>query len=197
MTYSLTPINILDAAGATKPVISYNDGTNNAVAHSLLDNAGALISPAVLTSQVVIAPTVTVTAGAYTPGFVVGGLLSLAGASRVNAGSGTIQNALVTVKTALNQPYDVFFFNTNPTNSTFTDNAALAINVADLPSLAGIVHCTDLVSGGTPQILQSINQVGFKLSASATTLYAVIVIRGSQSFASTSAVSLIVDILQD
>lgn len=141
----------------------------------------------------------TVTAGAYTTGQVCGtGAISVTGAARVNAGSGTIQNVLVTVKTALTAPFDVFFFDTNPTNSTFTDNASLAINVADLPFLCGVAHCTDVISGGTPQILQMANTgIPFKLSASATTLYAVVVIRGAETFASTSALGLSVIIYPD
>lgn len=141
----------------------------------------------------------TVTAGAYATGAVVGGLISFSGAARINSGSGLIQSALVTVKTALTAPFDVFFFDTNPTNSTFTDNVALAVNVADLPFLCGIAHCTDLVPAGTPQVLQALNlAIPFKLSAAATTLYAVIVMRGSgETLASTSAIQLSVIIVQD
>jgi hypothetical protein len=133
----------------------------------------------------------TVTAGAYVSGQVVGGLISLANAARVNSGSGLIQSVSVTAKTNLTATYFVYFFDTNPTNSTFTDNSALAINVADLPFLCGVAQCTTNFSGGTPQILQASNvAIPFKLSAAATTLYAVIVIQGAQSFASTSAVGL-------
>lgn len=140
----------------------------------------------------------TVTAGAYTTGQVVGGKISLSNAARYNAGSGIIQNVIVTVKTALTAPFDVLFFDTDPSNSTFTDNNALAVNVADLPFLCGVAHCSDLVSLGTPQALQASNcAIPFKLSASATTLYAIIVMRGGESLASTSAIQLTVDLIQD
>lgn len=140
----------------------------------------------------------TVTAGGYVTGNVVGGLVSLATAARVNAGSGTVLSVLVTVKTALTAPFDVLFFDTNPTNSTFTDNSALAVNVADLPFLCGVAHCVDLVSGGTPQILQAVNcGITFKLSAAATILYAVIVMRGAETLASTSAIQMTTVIAQD
>lgn len=46
MTLTLTPINVLDAAATSKPITSYNDGTNNVFAHTILDSTGALISPA-------------------------------------------------------------------------------------------------------------------------------------------------------
>jgi hypothetical protein len=148
--------------------------------------------------QVFKTATPTVTAGAYTTGQCVGALNSLATAARVAAGSLIIKSCMVTVKTALTAPYDVIFFSTNPSNSTFTDNAALAINVADLQSICGIAHCTEVVSGGTPQILQAPDGLAIpcKLSA-AQILYAQIVIRGGQTFASTSAIGLNVGILQD
>lgn len=140
----------------------------------------------------------TITAGAYTSGQVVGGLISLTGAARVNTGSGIVQTVIVTVRTALTAPYDVLFFDTNPTNSTFTDNSNLAVNVADLPFLCGVAQCTNVVSLGTPQALQAANlALPFKLSAAATTLYAVVVIRGAQTFASTAGIQLSVEILQD
>lgn len=154
--------------------------------------------PMTLPSSVHLTAAPTVTSGAYTTGQVVGGLISLSGAARVNSGGGLVQTVAVTVKTALTAAFDVLFFDTNPTNSTFTDNSALALNVADLPFLCGVAHCTDLVSGGTPQILQAANcSLPFKLSAAATTLYAVIVMRGAETLASTSAIGLSVMITQD
>lgn len=139
----------------------------------------------------------TVTAGSYTTGQVVGGLISLSGAARVNTGSGIIQTVSVTVKTALTAPFDVLFFDTNPTNGTYTDNQAIALGT-DGQFLCGVAHCTDLISGGTPQILQAANlALPFSLSAAATTLYAVIVMRGGETLASTSAIGLNVLIMQN
>lgn len=132
-----------------------------------------------------------VTAGAYTTGQVVGGLISIANVPP----QGIVQSVLCTVKTALTAPYDVFFFDTNPSNSTFTDNQALAINTADLPSLLGVAHCTDAVSGGTPEVLQATG-VALPFALAATTLYVVVVIRGGQTFASTTAFNLTVKIIK-
>jgi hypothetical protein len=166
-------------------VVGLNAGTNM---------IGSTTVPGVVTKN----PTVTVTAGAYTTGQVVGGLLTITNTFRTSGGSGTILNVGVSVKTALTAPFDVIFFGTNPSNSTFTDNASLAVNVADLPFIAGIVHCTDLVSLGTPQILQAYNvNIPVKNGSSNTSLYAVIVIRGAETFASTSALGLNVQFQQN
>jgi hypothetical protein len=150
------------------------------------------------TGSVHLTATPTVTAGAYSSGYVVGGLISLSGATRTNSGSGLIQTVEVTVKTALTAPYDVLFFDTQPTNGTYTDNAAFALNTSDAPFLVGVAHSSDLIPGGTPQILQAANlALPFKLSASNTTLYAIIVMRGAETLASTSAIGLSVVIKQD
>jgi hypothetical protein len=46
MTWTQTTVNIKDASGVSQPVIAYTDGTNFSFAHPLLDNTGAVISPA-------------------------------------------------------------------------------------------------------------------------------------------------------
>ena len=46
MTFTLSPISVKDKDGATKPMVAFNDGTNNAFANAQLDAAGAVISPA-------------------------------------------------------------------------------------------------------------------------------------------------------
>lgn len=154
----------------------------------------ATYAPPTVSQHLTITPTVT--AGAYTTGQVVGGLISLTNAAQSSGGGGFIQSANINIKTALTAPYDIYFFDTDPTNSTFTDNSALVLNVADLPFLCGIAHVVDLSSDGTPQTLQSQNlAIPFRLNTG-TTLYAVIVMRGGQTFASTSAVILNVLITQ-
>jgi hypothetical protein len=52
MTWTQTTISIKDAAGANQPVIAFTDGTNLAFARPLLDNAGAIVSPANAGNQV-------------------------------------------------------------------------------------------------------------------------------------------------
>lgn len=46
MAFTLSPINVNDAVSTSTPMAAYNDGTNNAFAHAVLDSTGALISPA-------------------------------------------------------------------------------------------------------------------------------------------------------
>ena len=51
MPFTSAPITVKDSAGAARPLIAFNDGTNSAFANALLDSAGALVSPATAANQ--------------------------------------------------------------------------------------------------------------------------------------------------
>lgn len=215
MPFTSSPITVKDGASADKALIAYNDGTNSAFAHPILDDAGAIISPATAANQatangkldtiiansgagsVVLTAAPTVAGTTHAANDVCGGKISLSGAARVSAGGGIIQQVCVHVKDAVTAAYDVLFFVTDPTNSTFTDDAAIALASADQPFLVGVASCTQLVDCGTRKTLQA-SQLGlpFKLSAG-TTLYAVIVVRSSAAYTTSNALTLSVGVLQD
>lgn len=215
MPFSSSPITVKDAAAADKSLIAYNDGTSSAFAHPILNTAGVIVDPATSTLQstantkldsvigntgaaavtVTVSPTVASTTHALND--VVGGKLTLSGAARFNGGSGLIQSVTVGVTDNVTVPYNVFFFDTDPTGSTFTDDAALSIVAADLPYCCGVVHCTDVVDAGTRKLVQATGlAVPFKISASNTSLFAVIVARGSAAFTTANGISLRISVLQ-
>jgi hypothetical protein len=198
MTWTRTILDLKDGNGTIQPVVAYTDGTNYSFAHPLLDNTGAIIAPAVQTGSVDLVASPSVTAGAYAAGANVGGLITLSGATRIAAGSGIINSVIVTVSTALTAFYDVVLFKTAPT-STITDNVAFNLNqLTDLPYICGTAHCNDQTSLGTPNMFQAVNLgYPFSLSASNTNLYAAIILRGAQTLPSTSAINLIVNVLQN
>ena len=150
--------------------------------------------------------TPTITAGAYSSGNLLGGLLTLAGAARVNAdtgglATGTIRTVTLTDKANQKSAVDVVFFVANPTNTTFTDHAAAAINVADLPNVAGHVS---IVAGDYISLAASTNAVATKGGLgisykipSGSSLYACLICRGTPTYASTSDVSLRVTVGKD
>lgn len=139
----------------------------------------------------------TVTAGAYTAGMVVGGKVTVTGAARSNGGSGLVQQALVAKKTELAAPFDLLVFHTDPA-ATFTDHASLPDLTADLGKLAGVIHCTDAVECGTHRVLQALQQaLQFRTAAGSTSLFVVPVVRGSETYASTDAVTVSLGILRD
>ena len=128
---------------------------------------------------------------------VVGGKIALTNAVRNAAGSGVIQTVIVHTRDALSAPYDVLFFNADPVNSTFADDATINVAAADQPALVGVAQCTTVISCGTLKAVQAANvALPFKLAAG-TTLYAVVVARGPATYTTANGVTLNAAVLQD
>lgn len=150
---------------------------------------------------------VTVTAGAYVTGNLIGSKITLPGATRGfvdgNAtNSGGVYHLRITDKANQKIPLDVVFFNANPTATTFTDRSAVALNVADLPKVLGHVSlaAADYVSlSATTNAVGTQRNVGmgYTLAGTATTLYACLIARGSGTYTSVSDVEILLGIWQD
>lgn len=184
------------AMAASLPVVIASDQT----ALSVTPTAGELFlgkTGAVRTS-ISVTPTIQ-TAGAYTTGYCLGSKLTIASATRIAAGSGTIQSIALADKNKQGIAVDVILFDADPSGSTFTDNAAATIVDADLLKILGVVS---LVAGdyiafadNSVAVKRDLN-IGFKL-ASGSSLYAVLVTRGTPTYASVSDLVLKVAIQQD
>lgn len=146
----------------------------------------------------VLTATPTVSTSIYASGDNVGGKVTLTEVARAAMGSGLIQSVVITSKSLQTATFDVIFFNSDPSGSTFTDNVAQAIVDADLSKVIGVAQCATVV----PLAAESIHQASglalpFALSGGATTIYAAIVVRGTPTLGSTSDIYLSVRILQD
>lgn len=124
----------------------------------------------------IISAVPTTAAGAYLAGDVIGTLMAFATSTLVAGGSGLIQAVTVASKLALTAAMDLVLFNAEPTNSTFTDNGALAVNVLDFSKVIGVVHITDWTNLGTPGVAQA-NNLALPYSLVGTSLYGVLVAR--------------------
>jgi hypothetical protein len=139
------------------------------------------------------------TAGPYTTGYCLGSKLTLSNAARVSAGSGTIQSIALSDKGKQSIAADLILFDADPSSSTFTDNAAATIADADLSKIIGVVT---LVAGDYAAFFDSsvatkrALDIGFKL-ASGSSLYAVLVTRGTPTYVSVSDLALRIAIQQD
>jgi hypothetical protein len=144
-----------------------------------------VVNPSIISSQ----STPTVTAGAYSSGYSLGGLLTLANVVAANGNQVFIQSATVAFKSGAIPAMDVIFFNANPTSSTITDNQAIAVNSADLGKIVGVAHIADctLAAASTESVCQAQNLV-IPAVLSTTSLYAAVVVRASVTPGSTSDV---------
>lgn len=140
----------------------------------------------------------TVSTSAYATGDNVGGKVTLTDVCRSSMGSGLIQSVVITSKSLQTATFDVIFFNADPSGTTATDNAAQDIADADLSKVVGVAQCSTVVGLSGASIHQALNlAMPFALSNNATTLYALMVVRGTPTLGSTSDIGLSVRVLQD
>ncbi len=116
----------------------------------------------------------------YSDGDCLGPKITLTSAMRVSGGSGVLQNIVMTceVDIVAGVSVDVLIFDADPSAGTYTDNAGVAVDVADLLKLIGVVHLTDRIDLGTPVALQAANAGLAVKAAGSANLYAVAVVRG-------------------
>lgn len=122
---------------------------------------------------------------AYAAGDAVGSTLSFASAVRVSAGSGTVQSVTITDKGAQAANLDLLLFTANLSVGP-TDNAAAAVPDADFANCVGKVSLTShaALSDNSVSFIGNIG-LGFSLG-SGTTLYGILVSRGTPTYASIS-----------
>lgn len=153
-----------------------------------------------LMTKLTATPTVSASP-AYTAGDCVGGLMTLSNAVRSGPLSGVLAAIEVMCKSAQTFAFDVIFFDANPSGSTLNDNAAIAIAAADFDKIVGVAQITGTapnawVNVGTPSFAVAAN-VNLPLKLASTTLYAVLVARGTPTLGSTSDIKFAALVYQD
>lgn len=131
----------------------------------------------------------------YASGEVIGSKLTFANAVLAAGETALLQAVTVNCKVANTSALDLILFNADPSASTFTDNAALDVNVDDLGKVIGVVHITDWTSLGTPATGQAKNEA-LPFSLAGTALYGVLVARGAVNLAGTSDITVSVRLVR-
>lgn len=155
----------------------------------------------IIGSTNIVSSTLTVQAAAYAAGDIVGGKITLTGVvvSPLDRPTGIIHSVAITDKAGQDVDYDVVFFDTDPSNTTFTENSALTLSDTDLPTIVGVAQVTTHVAFAASgvNILHGAN-IPFKITDTSTNaLYACVITRGAPTYASTSDVTLRIGVLQD
>lgn len=146
----------------------------------------------------------TADTSAYVSGETVGGKLTFSNALRDTRGTGYIISAALVDQSAQAQDMELVIFNQNPSSTTFTDQAALDIADADVSKIAA-----PILFGSSNRFAYADN--GFKYAGSlslpveatdssglpSSTLYGVIVTRGTPTFAASTDLKAIICISGD
>ena len=155
---------------------------------------GSNIIGAATASYTGLSLTPAVTAVAHATNTTIGSLLALA----TTLTSGLIQSVVCSFNSGIIPTLDIIFFRASPTSTTVTDASAVAVNVADVAKIIGIMHLTDasLVGASSPSIVQAQSQ-GLEFAGLSGNIYAIIVNRGaSVTLGSTTDLNIYINIVQ-
>ena len=146
-----------------------------------------------------IAVTLGIDTGAYQAADNIGGKLTFANAARETGGCGRIQTVVVVDQDNEKTEKDIFFFHTDPSNSTITNNAALDIADADLLTCVGYVNVPAAayksLNDNAVAIVSNVGIV-FDLPSGATSLYAAVVERGTPTYTAVTDLQISIGIIQ-
>jgi len=136
-----------------------------------------------------------VTAGAYSAGDAVGGLITFANAARVSGAGGVLKSVVILDDAGQDVEMELWLF-----NATFTaigDNLAWAPSEADLEKLICVVSTTDGTwrAAGTPSA--NVIEVAQRYDLTGTSMFGQLVTRGTPTFAAVDDVTVKIGLLQD
>lgn len=120
----------------------------------------------------------------YASGDLMGGKLTLSNAIRVAAGSGILQDIVVQDLTNQKAALDVVLFDSDPSTTTFTNNAALDVSDADLVRIIGHVSilASDYISFADNAVATKSGLAMPVDVAAGRNLYACVVCRGTPTY---------------
>ena len=172
------------------------DVSGTAIGLRLKDNGDGSYSLAADAGDgITIAQTPTITAGAYSAGDAVGGLLTFANAARTAGKGGVLKNVLCIDDAGQDAELELWMF--SQTFAAMADNAAWAPSEADLENLVAIVSTVDGTwrAAGTPSAISI--EAALRYDLTGTSLFGQLVTRGAPTFAATDDITVVVGLLQD
>jgi len=145
----------------------------------------------------VVVPTVTPTVSSspdYSSGDCIGGLLSFTNAVSEAGRGGLLNKAIVTDQTGSNVAMDLVLFDAALT-TTPVDNDPFDLDDADLSKIVGVFSIVDWSVFADNSVGMIVLEQAFKIS-SGTTLYGVLIARGTLNLATTSDITVRIAIQQ-
>lgn len=148
------------------------------------------------TGQPSVSPAIT-SASVYAAGNIVGGLMTFNNAFANS--SGILQSIIIKSKSIQTSAFKLYLFSQQPTNSTWTDKTAPAINALDLAYLVDFFIFAAPDSGLGTMTIYSQDGLGKAIAntAGGNQLYGVLVAVGTPTFNSSSDISVALGVIQD
>jgi hypothetical protein len=145
--------------------------------------AGVTIAP----STTAVAQSPAVTASAYTAGNVMGGIVTFASILAATSFNGVLQSIALKFKgTLVTGNINVAIFKASPSNGTYADKTAPTWNASDMANLIGIYQLTTPLSKLGTMTTYNLDGIGKAIVGASQSLYAVVIVDGTPTPASTS-----------
>lgn len=149
-----------------------------------------------------VSATPTVDTGAYASGDLIGGKLTFSNALRATVGTGYLISAEIQDKSAVASDLDLVIFASDPSSTTFTDQAAFDPADADLSKVVTIISFGSTSryafnDNGVKYVGSIVLPLGKNAAPVSTTLYGALVSRGTPTFAASGDVTVTLGIAQD
>jgi hypothetical protein len=181
VTIATAPVLVAGAAIIGKVGIDQTAGQN-------------VISVAASTTDVAVTPTVT--ASAYTAGNGIGGIMTFASILAATSFNGILQSITAKFKgVAATGSLEVAIFKASPSNGTYTDKTAPTWNAADMANLLGIYTLGVPNSKLGAMTIYNLDGIGKALVGASQSLFAVVIVDGTPTPASTSDFTLELSVL--
>jgi hypothetical protein len=133
----------------------------------------------------------TVTASAYTAGNVLGGIIHFTNLLAATSFNGILHSITAKFKgAAVTGSLEVAIFKASPSNGTYTDKAAPTWNASDMQYLLGIYTLSTPNSKLGTMTAYNLDGIGKAIVGSSQDLYAVVIVDGTPTPASTSDFTL-------
>lgn len=154
-------------------------------------------APVVIAPQTLdVSVTPTVTASAYTAGFGLGGIITFASILPTIGLNGILESITAKFKgTAVTGSLEVAIFKASPSNGTYTDHVTPTWNAADMANLIGIYTLATPNSKLGTMTIYNLDGIGKAFVGASTSLFAVVVVDGTPTPASTSDFTLEIAVL--
>jgi hypothetical protein len=188
-----TSIATDDVGGVHVQFVKLYDGTDGSTTPVVWNaNRGFRVVETAI-NRFSVTPTISASA-AYTSGDAIGGLLTFANVARFSGGGARLKQVLIVDKDAARAPLDLVLFDRTFTNTA--DNAAFDPTDADLANVVAVVPIGTYANFNDKALGYSL-QLDLPLLLNGTSLFGQLVMRGEPTYTTTSALIVILSILQE
>lgn len=130
------------------------------------------------------------TSPAYSTNDNIGGKLTMTGLVG-GTGQGLLQQVELVDQAAQNSAIDIYFFNADPSNTTFTDNGAMDIADADMAKIIGVVSIAAAdYKAGADNSFAIVKGVNLLIPSLSRIVYGALVSRGTPTYVATTDLAL-------